>query len=117
MTTALAIRRAIASFILVLLLNTFSWGQNISSLESKSDSLYQGEVSCGTCMFKMKGNGCQLAVKINEKFYFVEGAGIDDYGDAHAENGFCNAIRKAKIKGEVVNNNFRVKEILLDKKP
>lgn len=117
MTTTIAIHRVLGSLVLLLLLNTFSWGQNISSVESKKDSLYQGEVSCGTCMFKMKGNGCQLAVKINDMYYFAEGAGIDDFGDAHAENGFCNAIRKAKIMGEVVNNIFRVKEILLDKKP
>jgi hypothetical protein len=115
MTTAIAIRRAIASFVLVLLLNTFSWAQKISSVESKSDSLYQGEVSCGTCMFKMKGNGCQLAVKINEKFYFVEGSGIDDFGDAHAKDGFCNAIRKAEMKGEFKKEVFVAKKITLSK--
>ena len=64
------------------------------------------EASCGQCQFKMQGNGCTLAVKINNKTYFVDKANIDSFGDAHAETGFCNAIRKAKVQGSVVNNKF-----------
>ena len=30
------------------------------------------------------------------------------YGDAHAEDGFCNSIRKAKVQGEVKDNRFKV---------
>ena len=29
------------------------------------------EAACGQCQFKMKGEGCTLAVKMNGKFYFV----------------------------------------------
>jgi hypothetical protein len=80
-----------------------------------SDSLYHAEVSCGTCMFKMKGSGCNLAVKINGLCYFIEGAGIDDYGDAHAADGFCNAIRKARVWGIFNKSVFVAQKIELIK--
>ena len=64
------------------------------------------EASCGQCQFKMAGSGCTLAVRYNGKAYFVDKANIDSFGDAHSKMGFCNAIRKAKVQGEVVNNKF-----------
>lgn len=64
------------------------------------------EAACGQCRFGLKGEGCDLAVRINGTAYFVEGTAIDDHGDAHASDGFCNAIRKATIKGNIVNNRF-----------
>lgn len=72
----------------------------------QKEKQYQCEVSCGTCMFHMQGKGCKLAVKIKHKYYFVEGAGIDDFGDAHALDGFCNAIKKAKVRGVIQNDIF-----------
>lgn len=74
----------------------------------KTKKLYELETACGTCMFKMKGTTCKLAVKFNNKDYYVEGTGIDDHGDAHDKDGFCNAIRKAKVQGEVVGDKFLV---------
>lgn len=65
------------------------------------------EASCGLCQFGMKAHDCALAVRFNGKNYFVEGASIDDFGDAHAKNGFCNAIRKAEVQGTIVNNRFK----------
>ena len=64
------------------------------------------EASCGQCQFGMKAEGCSLAVRIDGKPYFVDGTAIDKHGDAHAADGFCNAIRKAEVTGEVVNNRF-----------
>ena len=64
------------------------------------------EVACGQCQFKMTGKGCTLAVKINGKAYFVDKANIDDFGDAHATMGFCNAIRKAQVQGVVNKGKF-----------
>ncbi|RNL51449.1 DUF6370 family protein [Pedobacter jejuensis] len=71
------------------------------------------EIACGECQFKMKGKDCELAVKIDGKPYFVDGKNIDDFGDAHGEHGFCNAISKAEVTGEIVNNRFKAKEIKL----
>ena len=64
------------------------------------------EAACGECMFELPGNGCDLAVRINEKAYFVDGATIDNHGDAHADDGLCNAIREAKVKGQIVDGRF-----------
>ncbi len=65
------------------------------------------EAACGQCQFKMQGKkGCDLAVRINGKSYFVEGTNIDDHGDAHSTEGFCNAVRKAEVSGEVKDGKF-----------
>ncbi len=66
------------------------------------------EVSCGQCQFKMKGHGCELAVRIEGKSYFVDGASIDSFGDAHADDGFCATIRKAEVSGKIMDNRFKV---------
>ena len=73
----------------------------------KTKPLITAEVSCGECQFGMTGKSCDLAIRIDGKAYFVDGTKIDDHGDAHASDGFCNAIRKAKIQGEIVNNRFK----------
>ncbi len=65
------------------------------------------EASCGQCKFGLKGKGCSLAVRFDGKAYFVDGSAIDDHGDAHASDGFCNAIKKAEVQGEVINNRFK----------
>ena len=68
------------------------------------------EASCGQCQFGLKTQkGCDLAVRIDGEAYFVDGAHIDDYGDAHDEKiGLCNAIRKAKVKGKIEDNKYKV---------
>lgn len=71
------------------------------------------EIACGECMFKMPGKGCDLAVRIDGIAYFVDGRKIDDFGDAHADDGFCNAIRKAVVTGEIVDKRFKAKSIQL----
>lgn len=71
------------------------------------------EIACGECKFKMKGHGCDLAVRIDGKPYFVQGKDIDSFGDAHAKTGFCKAISKAKVSGEIVNNQFKASSITL----
>jgi hypothetical protein len=67
---------------------------------------YEVLASCGTCNFKMKAPGCPLAIKLEDKYYFVEGTKIDDHGDAHAEDGFCNVIKKAKVQGTIKGDSF-----------
>ncbi|MCA8831099.1 DUF6370 family protein [Hymenobacter pini] len=64
------------------------------------------EASCGQCRLGLPGKGCDLAVRIDGKAYFVDGTNIDSHGDAHAKDGFCQAIRKAEVQGTVVNNRF-----------
>ncbi len=66
------------------------------------------EASCGECQFHMEGKGCHLAVRIKGKTYFVDGTGLDDHGDAHAADGFCEAVKKAEVQGQVINNRYKV---------
>lgn len=91
-------------FFVTLLLTTF-----LSNAQEKKDSLKPQtvEVACGECQFGMKGKGCDLAVRIEGKTYFVDGTKIDDHGDAHAEDGFCNTIKKAVVTGTIVDNRFK----------
>ncbi len=71
------------------------------------------EVSCGKCKLGLPGKTCDMAVRIDDKAYYVDGASIDDFGDAHAHDGFCNSIRKAEVQGEVVDNRFKLTYIKL----
>ncbi len=65
------------------------------------------DTACGMCQFGMEDEkGCVLAVEINSEFYYVEGTNIDDHGDAHAQDGFCNSIRKARVKGVIKGERF-----------
>lgn len=72
------------------------------------------DTACGQCQFDMDGKfGCDLAVKIDSAYYFVAGTGINEHGDAHADDGFCETIRKAEVTGEVTNGIFQVESFKL----
>lgn len=64
------------------------------------------EIACGECLFEMPGASCDLAVRIDGKTYFVDGAHIDDFGNAHAKDGLCNVIRRARVTGRVEKGRF-----------
>lgn len=74
------------------------------------------EASCGECRFGLPGKGCNLAVRIDGQAYFVNGTNIDSYGDAHAKDGFCEAIRTAEVQGELIDNQFKLSYFKLQKK-
>jgi len=74
------------------------------------------EASCAQCQFKVKEpRGCDLAIRMNGQVYFVDGTNLDAHGDAHEEDGFCNAIRQAKVTGQIQGNRIRVTQF--DLKP
>ena len=84
--------------------------QVASKLASKPDSskaLMSVEATCGECKFDLPGNDCDLAVRINGKAMYVDGVSIFEFGHPHDANGFCVAVRKAEVQGEVVNNRFK----------
>jgi hypothetical protein len=82
----------------------------------KTQEVHVVDAACGTCMLKMAGKDCKLAITFKGKNYFVDGTGIDDHGDAHDDAGFCNAISKAKVQGKVVDDKFLVTYFELVKK-
>lgn len=67
------------------------------------------QAACGQCQFQAKGKGCDLAIRYRGQVYFVDGSNIDEHGDAHAKNGFCNAIRKAEVTGSFKRKRFVAK--------
>ena len=71
------------------------------------------EVSCGKCKLGLPGKTCDMAVRIDGKAYYADGADIDNFGDAHAHDGMCNAIRKAEVQGALVDNRFKISYIKL----
>ena len=83
-------------------------GKHKLSIADSSKPIQVVDVACGSCKFGMKGKGCALAVKINDKPYYVDGASIDNYGDAHAKDGLCNKVRKAEVQGKVVKDKYKV---------
>lgn len=81
--------------------------ESISDTPDASKEIYTIEAACGQCMFGMHAKGCDLAVRIDGKSYFVDGTDLNSHGDAHAEDGFCLAIRKADVQGEIVKKRFK----------
>lgn len=64
------------------------------------------DVACGECLFKMPGKGCDLAIRLNGRGYYVDGVDLDSLGDAHAKDGMCMVIRKARVTGELKDGRF-----------
>jgi hypothetical protein len=64
------------------------------------------DAACGECLFGLPGKGCDLAVRIDGRSYYVDGIDMDSLGDAHAKDGMCEVIRRAKVTGEVRNGRF-----------
>ena len=97
-------------FLVIMLVSfSFTYAQDTNKKKlvyNPKNPTYEVEATCGNCMYKMKGDGCNLAVKLKGKNYFVDGTSIDDHGDAHDTEGFCNAIKKAKVQGTIVNDRF-----------
>ena len=63
--------------------------------------------SCAKYQFNKKNDkDWLLAVEIYSDIYFFEVTTIDDHGDAHARDAFCNVVRKAHIEGAIENDKF-----------
>ena len=85
------------------------------SCKNKKEINQVAEISCGQCQFNLDSqNGCDLAVKIDNKTYFVTDFNIDDFGDAHDKTtGFCEVIRKGEVTGTIEDEKFIANSIKL----
>lgn len=66
------------------------------------------EAGCGMCQFGLKDKDCLLAIRTDEKVLHVKGTDIDDHGDAHGDDGFCNATHRARVQGRTKGETFVV---------
>jgi len=96
----------------VLSLNVIAQDSKVKEQDSKVIK-QEVEAACGQCQFGLKGDGCDLAVRIDGKAYWVEGSDIEDHGDAHSTHGFCNTVRKANVEGKVKNGKFKATQFEL----
>ena len=62
--------------------------------------------SYSMCNFGKNNKKCSLVIQINEKAYNVKGSNIDDHGDSHANDGYCNVIKKIYVEGRVRGKSF-----------
>jgi hypothetical protein len=103
--------RSFLSAIACLLFISSAFGQKSDpkvSIPDPNKKIQVVETACGECQFKLAGKGCDLAVRIDGKAYFVDGTDIDSHGDAHAKDGFCKVVRRAEVQGNLVNDRFKV---------
>ena len=112
--------RSFFSCIVCLLFLSRALGQKSDSKVSTPDpnrKIQIVETACGECQFKLAGKGCDLAVRIDGKAYFVDGTDINSHGDAHAKDGFCKKIRTAEVQGEIVGGRFKASYFKLVNNP
>ena len=78
------------------------------------------EAACGQCLLGLKDKkGCDLAIRHEGKSYFVDGIKMADLGDAHADDGMCSIVRKAKVTGQITDGRYAATkfELLPEEKP
>lgn len=75
---------------------------------NKRKPILEVEAGCGMCMFGLKDKDCMLAIRKDDKVLHVKGTDIDDHGDAHGDDGFCNATHRARVQGQAKGDTFVV---------
>ena len=62
-------------FFLLISFQMITIGQETKKAKLKYDpkkETYQAEAACGMCIYKMKGDGCKLAIRMNQKDFLVD---------------------------------------------
>jgi hypothetical protein len=100
--------KTLLSSLIVVIFSATAFAQGEKESQPKEKDILILEAACGQCMFGMKEQrGCDLAVRMEGKSYFVDGVTKSEIGDAHGEDGMCNVIRKARVSGAVVDGRFK----------
>ena len=68
-------------------------------------------ISCGMCNFMSGDNDCALAIKVGRNVLSLKDVGIDDHGDSHAKDGYCNVIKKVYVEGRVRGKTFKANKM------
>lgn len=98
--------------IILILLTSVAFAQ-------KKEKTYKLLAACGTCNWSMASEtGCELAVQIAGKNYWVDGSKLQDHGDEHdPESGMCRNVRKAEVVGRIEDGRMKATSfVLIDNK-
>ena len=68
-------------------------------------------ISCGMCNFMNGDNDCALTIKVGQNVLSLKDVGIDDHGDSHAKDGYCNVIKKVYVEGRVRGKTFKANKM------
>ena len=63
------------------------------------------------CNFMNGDNDCALAIKVGRDVLSLKDVGIDDHGDSHAKDGYCNVIKKVYVEGRVRGKTFKANKM------
>lgn len=91
-------------FFLLIGLVLLGCGQEEKPVQAISER--EVDASCGLCHFGLTATACKLAVKIEDKAYFVKGVPPDDHEKMHSPGGYCMTIRRAKTSGRIERGEF-----------
>ena len=100
-------------FLLLMVSSLAVSAQGKEKKNKKTLEPFVAEVACASCVFDMPSPGCWLAIKIDDKTYFVDGSKLADHGDMHAEDGMCTISRHATVSGKVALGRFKAKSFEL----
>ena len=70
--------------------------KNTAGKEDPAKKTQTVEVSCSKMQIRITRQDMRLAVRMGENAYYVSGASIDDFGDAHAHD--SSAMPSARVK-------------------
>ena len=84
----------------------FALRSHIGSTVTKKQNYFAGQETRKTRVLEMPGRGRKWPAR-------VDGTTINDHGDAHGDDEFCNSVRQARVQGHVEAERFVVKSFSL----
>jgi hypothetical protein len=80
---------------------------------SRNVDLKAAQVACGTCKFDMNGSGCDAAIKVDGKAYWLDGMEVQGHHDMHKPGGICLTVRTADVKGTITGDRLTATQLAL----
>lgn len=103
-------RKSLGTIVTEIFIRINSKGVVLSQADFAMSKIASNTLYDGNLLRKAIDYFCHLA--ISPEFH----KHIEDHGDAHDAEGFCNAIKKAKVQGTIVKDRFEVTYFELIKK-
>lgn len=98
----------------IILISLILFTFTVSAQKKTKEKTYKVLTACGQCQMDMNYiKGCDLAVQIAGKKYWVDGTDISDHGNEHTPDGLCKTVRKAEATGQIKGDRFQVSSFTL----